>query len=56
MRDLENQYPDRIKIRKLDEVTWMYVRGKIADWALSDTGMKRPRNTNGNYLFIRSTK
>ena len=51
MRDLENQYPDRIKIREKDGRTWMYVRGKIADWALSDTGMKAGTQMVTTYSF-----
>ena len=51
MLDLETQYPDRIKIRKIDERTWMYVRGKIADWALNDSGMKTGIQMVGTYVF-----
>jgi hypothetical protein len=51
MLDLEKQYPDRIKIKKEGTGTWMYVRGKIADWALSDKGMKTGIQMVGTYVF-----
>ena len=55
MADLEKQYPDRIKIRKIDERTWMYVRGKIADWALNDSGMKQGLQMVSTYVFANET-
>ena len=51
MADLEKQYPDRIKIREKNGKTWMYVRGKIADWALNDTGMKAGLQMVSTYVF-----
>jgi len=40
MLDLEKQYPDRIKITKKGENMTMYVRGRLADWVLTDAEMK----------------
>ena len=51
MNDLETQYPDRLKVVREEGETWMYVRGKIADWALNDKGMKTGIQMVGTYVF-----
>lgn len=52
MKDLCEQYPQRIKMEERGGQTWMYVRGKIADWVLRDKGMKGGIQDVSTYVFL----
>jgi hypothetical protein len=56
MHDLTKQYPDRIKMESRGDQTWMYVRGKIADWVLRDKGMKGGIQDVSTYVFFKTTE
>ena len=51
MDSLAEQYPDRIAIKKIKDSTWMFVRGKIADWGLVDNKMKEGLQMVSTYVF-----
>ena len=51
MQDLGKQYPDRIKIREEEDRTKMFVRGKLADWILTDKGMKAGYQMVNTYVY-----
>ena len=51
MDSLSEQYPDRIAIKKIEDNTWMFVRGKIADWGLVDNKMKEGLQMVSTYVF-----
>ena len=51
MDSLAEQYPDRIVIKKIKDSTWMFVRGKIADWGLVDNKMKEGLQMVSTYVF-----
>jgi len=51
MDSLAEQYPDRIVIKTIDSSTWMFVRGKIADWGLQDNNVKQGLQMVSTYVF-----
>tara|TARA_R110000824_G_scaffold372145_2_gene562229 strand:+ start:1356 stop:2543 length:1188 start_codon:yes stop_codon:yes gene_type:complete len=51
MADLQKQYSERIKICNKDEKTTMFIRGKIADWVLTDSSYKSEIQSVSTYIY-----
>ena len=51
LNDLVSQYPDRIKMRQIGSERWLYIRGKLADWALQERHQKTGIQDVSTYVF-----